>query len=107
MLAKRKLLNPPKPTHPSLFLKPTLLLIKCVNCIDKSIKKSLNHLKLTYVIYFMITSRKGSLPWLRNIDVFHSADLASMTEDAPVSCRNVSMSSNLIISFDPPLKLNK
>lgn len=60
---------------------------------------------LTYLTYSSITSSTDIIPCLRNIEGFHIAARANMTEDAPVVSRNCSISSYVFMrSREPPLQ---
>ena len=52
-----------------------------------------------------MTSSKKVFPFFENIEQFHIAALAIITDDAPQSCLNLSMSSYVLISFEPPLNI--
>ena len=68
---------------------------------------SINKIKFTIFKYRFITSSKPTSPADRNIEQFHIAIRANITEETPHSSLKPSMSSCFEIVFEPPLFNNK
>ena len=51
-----------------------------------------------------MTWKRSTFPSFLNTEGFHSAALAIITDEAPVSSQNFSISQKSLISLEPPLK---
>ena len=69
------------------------------------LKQEQRFYRLTILRYSLTTWNSSSFPRGLNIDGFHSAARAIITDEDPVSLRNFSMSSYANISLEPPLKM--